>query len=250
MAFDYNTEVISSTFNTVVHEPLYNGLVFLLSVLPHADVGIAVILLTILVKLVLFPLARQAILTQIALRRINPQLEALKVEFKDDQPEQVRKMLALYKENGIHPLSGFVTLFVQLPVILGLYWVFSQGGLPAIDTSLLYSFVKAPAEVSMHFLGLFDMGGKSLILALLAGATQFVHAYIAMEPPQTTTKPGESMKDDIMRSLHIQARYVFPVVVAVIAYTISAAVALYWITSNVFMIFQELLVRSKVRGTH
>lgn len=241
--------MISSTFNTVVHEPLYNGLVFLLSVLPHADVGIAVILLTIVVKLVLFPLAKQAILTQVALRRINPQLEALKIEFKDDQPEQVRRMLALYKENGIHPLSGFVTLFVQLPVIFGLYWVFAQGGLPSIDTAHLYSFIQPPAEVSMYFLGIFDMAGKSVVFALLAGVTQFIHAFIAMEPPQTTTKPGESMRDDIMRSLHIQARYVFPIVVAVIAYTISAAVALYWTTSNLFMIVQELLVRRKVRGT-
>ncbi len=157
-------------------------------------------------------------------------------------------MLAIYKENNINPLSGFLTLLIQLPIIFGLYWVFLKGGLTAIDTTILYSFIQAPSEVITHLFGV-NMLEKSLVLALLAGGTQFVHAYIAMEPPVTNTKPGESMKDDIMRSLYIQTRYVLPVVIIVVAYTISAAIALYWTASNLFTIVQELLVRRKVHGT-
>lgn len=237
---------IVDIFNTVIFEPLYNALILIIETVPYADVGITVIILTIIVKLLLFPLARQAIMTQVALRRIGPELEELKKKYKDDQKEQVQHMLALYKENNIHPLSGFLTLFIQLPIIFGLYWVFFQGGLPSVDPALLYSFMPQPTEVNMEFLGLVDMGGRSIILALLAGITQFLHARIAIHPPQTSTKPGESLKDDIARSMHVQMRYVLPIIVGVIAYTISSAVALYWITSNVFTIGQELLVRRRI----
>jgi len=237
-----------SAFNIVIHDPLYNALVFLISVVPYADVGIAVILLTVLVKLILFPFAKQAIETQFTVRKITPELEKIKKEYKDDQQEQVKRTLALYKENDIHPLSGFLVILIQLPIILGLYWIFFKGGLPQIDVSSLYTFMKAPMEVNMQFLSIVDMGGKSIVLALLAGATQFIHARIAIVIPEVTTKPGESLKDDLMRSMHIQMKYVLPVIVGVIAYTISAAVALYWTTSNVFTIVQELLVRRSILG--
>lgn len=236
-------------FHTLIYDPLYNLLVGILAVIPHADLGIAVILLTVIVKILLFPLAKQAIQTQVVLKRINPQLEELKETHKDDQQKQVKEMFALYKKHGVHPLSGFLTLLIQLPVIFSLYWIFYRGGFPVIDTTLLYSFVPQPESVSMHLFDFIDLTAKSIPLAFLAGATQFVHAWIAMEPPQTNTKPGESMKDDIMRSLHIQTRYILPLVIMFVAYTISAAVALYWTVSNLFTIGQEILVRRRLRDT-
>jgi YidC/Oxa1 family membrane protein insertase len=240
--------MIASLFNLLIHDPLYNALVFLIGVVPLADVGMAVILLTLLVKLLLYPLAKQAIKTQITLREINPKLAEIKKQFKDNQQEQVKQTLAVYKENDIHPLSGIATLFIQLPVILGLYWVFFKGGLPEIDPTDLYNFISKPDKVNMIFLGLVDMGGRSIVLALLAGGTQFIHAKIAIKPPETTTKPGESLKDDLARSMSVQMRYVLPIIVGVIAYTISSAVALYWTTSNLFTIGQELIVRRKFRA--
>lgn len=158
-------------------------------------------------------------------------------------------MLALYKKHGVHPLSGFLTLLIQLPVIFSLYWIFYRGGLPVIDTTILYSFIPQPESVSMHLFDVIDLTAKSIPLAFLAGATQFVHAWIAMEPPQTNTKPGESLKDDVMRSLHIQTRYILPVVIMVVAYSISSAVALYWTVSNLFTVGQEILVRRRLRDT-
>ncbi|PIR86589.1 hypothetical protein COU13_00095 [Candidatus Kaiserbacteria bacterium CG10_big_fil_rev_8_21_14_0_10_43_70] len=241
--------MVSSLFNTVIHDPLYNALVFLIGSVPYFDVGIAVVILTLFVKLILFPLAKKAIHTQVALKRITPRLEEAKKKYKDNQQEQVKKTLEIYKENDIHPLSGILTLFVQLPVILGLYWVFLRGGLPTIDPSTLYSFVPIPESVNMNFLGLVDMGGKSVLLAFLAGITQFIHARIAIHPPEVKTKPGESLKDDLARSMSLQMRYVLPIFVGVISYFISSAIALYWTTSNLFTIGQELFVRRRIRDT-
>jgi len=241
--------MIRDIFTALIYQPLYNALVELIDIVPFADVGIAVIVLTVFVKILLFPLARQAIRTQAVLKKVQPRIEEIRKDYKDDQHRQVKETLALYKENRVHPLSGILTLIIQLPVIFGLYWVFFRGGLPVINTDLLYSFVQNPPSVNMMFLGFIDMGGRSALLAILAGATQFIHARIAIQPPQTNSKPGESIKDDIQRSMHLQMRYVLPIIVGVVSFFISAAVALYWTTSNIFTIGQELLVRKSFRDT-
>lgn len=236
-------------FNLLVHQPLYNALVYLLSVIPHADAGIAVVCLTVLVRILLYPFAKQAILTQITLRRIGPEIEDLREKYKDDQQEQVKRTLALYKQNHVHPLSGFLVILIQVPVVIGLYIVFAQDGFSELHVEQLYRFIVPPQEISMLFFGLFDLGGKSVVFAVIAGAAQFIHARFILPPPILTKKPGESFKEDMMKSLHVQMVYVLPVVITVIAYITSAPVALYWATSNVLTIFQELWVRTRYGKT-
>ena len=134
-------------------------------------------------------------------------------------------------------------MLVQLPILLGLYWVFAWGGFPEVDTSLLYSFVLSPAGVvDMDFLGLIPMNGHSAILAILAGVTQIIYTRLSMGPRKRHTKPmGDSFSSDMARSFDIQMRYVFPVLIAVISYTVVAAAPLYWVTSNSFLIMQEYI---------
>ena len=240
--------MFSTLFNSGIYNPLYNGLVFLIDIVPMADVGMAVIILTILVKLLLFPLAQKVARTQVVMKKIQPQIDELKKKLKDDKPEQTRKTLELYKEHNINPFFGFLVILIQLPIILGLYWVFYKGGLPTIDTAILYSFIPEPDKVNMLFIGLVAMGGKSAVLAGLAGITQFINMQIVMPTaPKASSSDKPSIKEDMARSMHMQMKYVMPVIITVIAYTISAAVALYWVTSNVFAIGQELWVRKNIK---
>ncbi len=238
----YNALVIA-LFHTAIYNPIYNALIALLSFVPGGDVGIAVIILTIGVKLLLFPLAQQASKTQLIIKKIAPEIDRIKEQYKDDTQAQAMHTMALYREHGVRPFSSILLILIQLPIVIALYLVFIRGGLPTIHTDLLYSFVRVPEHLSMNFMGLIDLGGKSIVLALVAGVTQFLHARIAFDPPQTTKKPGESFKDDMARSLHIQMRYVLPVIIAIVAYTTSAAVGLYFVASNAFMLIQELVVR-------
>lgn len=235
-------------FTTFIYTPLYNALVAILSILPHADVGVAIILLTIAVKVILFPLARQAIKTQVTLKRIAPELKEINEKHKDNNEEKARATLKLYKESGVRPLASFLVVLIQLPLVFGLYWVFMKGGLPNIDTSYLYTFITPPTKVAMDLFGVVDIGGRSVVLAILAGVSQFFVGWFAIQTPETTTKPGESLKDDVMRSLHLQMRYGLPVVVMVAGFAISAAVSLYWTVSNLFTLVQEILVRRKMYG--
>lgn len=240
--------MFKSAFYNFIYEPLYNGLAYLVDVVPAHDVGIAVIILTIVVKIVLFPLSRQAIRTQSAMRGIAPEVEAIKEKYKDKQEEQARAIFALYKERGIRPFSSFFLILIQFPILFGLYWVFWHGGLPDMDPALLYSFVPLPDVVNMEFLGLVDMGERSLFLALLTGVTQYIYTRLSMGPRMPKPKEkNPSFSSDMARSFDLQARYVLPLIFAGISYTLSAALPLYWTTSNVFMIAQELLMGRRFR---
>lgn len=233
--------MISAAFNTLVYTPLYNGLIFLVDIMPAHDVGFAVILLTVLTRIILFPLSRRAIETQAKMREIAPEVEKVKEKFKDKREEQGRAILALYREKGVRPFASFLLLFVQLPILIGLYWVFSHGGLPEVDGNVLYSFIPAPEHVDMLFLGIFPMNGHSIVLALLAGASQFVYTRLSMGPRLPASRPpGESFSSDMARSFDLQVRFFLPVMIAVISYYVVAAAPLYWLTSNLFMIGQEL----------
>jgi YidC/Oxa1 family membrane protein insertase len=213
-------------------------------------VGVAVILFTALVKFVLFPLSKKAVQTQLGLRAIEPELNALKEKYKDNREKQASGMLALYKENGINPFSGILLMFIQLPIILALYFIFLNGGLPSVDLSLLYPFVKGvfasvPEQVNMHFLGFFDISKPHLILAVLAGLGQFVQVRFSLPKVAKVEKP--TFKDDMAQSINMQMRYILPVFIFFISLKVSGAVALYWITGNIFTIGQELYLKKTVK---
>lgn len=235
--------MLKAAFFNGIYEPLYNGLVFLVDIVPAHDIGIAVILLTIMVKIILFPLSRQAIRTQAAMREIAPEVEKVKEKYKDKQDEQARAIFALYRERKIRPFSTFFLIFLQLPILFGLYWVFWKGGFPAINMETLYAFVPPPERVNMEFLGIIDMSERSVMLAGLTGLTQYIYTRLSMgkRKPRTSNDKG-SFSSDMAHSFDLQARYVLPLLFAGISYTLAAALPLYWTTSNLFMIGQELFM--------
>ena len=180
------------------------------------------------------------------MRTLAPHLEKLKEKYKDNKQEQAKKTMELYKEHGVNPFSGCLLVLIQLPIIFALYFVFFKG-LPNLNAEHLYSFVTLPETVSMMFVGIM-LSKKSIILALLAAITQYYQIKLSIPPMAPAEKGAKpSFKDDFARSFNIQMRYMLPVIVFGISYTISAAVALYWATSNLFSIAHELYVKRKAR---
>ncbi len=234
--------MISAAFNAVIYVPLYNGLVFLMDLVPWADAGVSVVIFTFLVKLALFPISQKAVRTGLRMKALEGDLAALKERHKDDREAHAKATVAFYKEKNVNPFSSVFLALIQIPIILGLYYIFYRGGLPNIKTELLYSFVSMP-KVSMHFLGLIDITKGSLLLALLVAASQYFQVRFAMPAPKPKPVGAPSMKDDFARTMSLQMRYFLPAMVGVIAYNISGAVSLYWITSNLFAIGQEIYVR-------
>ena len=116
--------MISQLFHAVIYDPLYNGLVFLVGIIPTHDVGLAVIALTIVARVIIYPLSKRAIETQMAMKKIAPEVEKIKEQYKDNREEQGRAIFALYRERDVHPFASFGLLLIQFPVLIGLYWVF------------------------------------------------------------------------------------------------------------------------------
>src|SRR3989344_1975860 len=163
-----------SLFHTLVYDPIYNTLIFLVAILPYGDVGLAIIVLTVAIKLILFPLSLKASRTQLLVRDIEPKLKEIREKFKNDREQQARKTLDLYREKGISPFATLFLSLIQIPIILGLYLVFFYEQLPEVDLELLYSFTPLPDAINLMFLGGIDIVSTSFLLAFLAAATQFV----------------------------------------------------------------------------
>jgi len=234
--------MLSNIWDALLYKPLINALAFLVSIVPYGDVGLAVIILTILVKLILFPLSQKAIESQAAMNVLAPELKKIKESGKSKE-EQARLTFELYKEHKTNPFSGCLLVLVQIPIIFALYYVFFKG--INFDSSLLYSFVPAPENVNMIFLGILDLSQKSLILAILAGVSQYLQAHFMPKPPVSTAPDTGSFSESFGKSMNMQMKYFFPFIVAFISYSISGAVALYWVTSNIFAVGQQIYATKK-----
>lgn len=233
-------------FTAIIYQPLYNGFIFLTSILPGASAGFAIVSLTLIIRGILLPLSHKAVASQAKLKELNPEVNAIKEQYSKDKQEQARKIMELYKTHRINPFSGCLSVLIQIPLVIGLFYVFFKGLGGEIDTSILYSFVTAPDTINYQFLGFIDLTEKSALLAALAGVTQFYQMKLSLPPlPPRDENKTPSFKDELTRSMGTQMRYVLPFIVFFVGYTISAAVALYWTTSNLFSIAHEYFVKRK-----
>ncbi len=235
-------------FKTVCYIPLYNGLIFLIGLIPGSSVAVAVVFFTAFIKLLLFPLSYKAAKFQFEMKAHETELNRIKERFKSDKQAQGKAILDFYREKGVNPFAGILPILIQIPIIISLYYIFFQGGLPEVDASLLYPSISVP-EPNMFFFG-FDVREKSLILALLTAVSQFVQARFAI-PPLQQKSAAPSLGEDMARGMNFQMKYVLPVFMGFIAYQVSAAVALYFVTSNIFAVGQDIFMRRRFKkGSH
>jgi len=259
---------MQALWNSVFYQPIYNILIFIIDNITFGDVGFAIILVTIIVKLILSPLTRKSIKSQILMKKMEPELKQIKKDFPNKE-EQAKKTFELYKKYGTNPFSGCLVIILQLPVIFALYYVFYKPF--SVDPALIYSFIQAPESLHTNFLGLIEMGSKSLFLGIFAGVTQFIQGYLSspVKPkvaksseagsPDASkeafreivkgigaTPPPKTFQEQLSDSMQMNVKYILPVFIAFIAWKISAAVALYWIVSNIFTIVQEWYIRRKL----
>lgn len=229
--------MLSQIWNTFLYEPFLNALAFLVGIAPNENMGLAVIALTILVKLVLWPISQKSIEGQNKMNKLAPEIEKIKKSGLSRE-EQAKKTFELYREHKTNPFSGCLLVLLQIPVIFALYKVFLNG--VSFNEELLYSFIKIPENVNTIFLGFLDISQKSLPLALFAGLTQYVQAMLMPKPKENKDKKNLSFQESLAYSMQIQMKFVFPVLITFISYTISGAMALYWAVSNIFTIFQQI----------
>ncbi len=230
---------MNTIWNTFIYEPIYNTLVFVASNLALKDVGIAVLIVTILIRFILMPLSKKSIISQYKMRLLQPKLDEIKSRGLSKE-EESKAQFALYKTEGINPFSGCLYLLIQLPILFALYFAFIKG---INQPEHLYSFLSTEG-LKNTFLGLIDITKPFLPFAILAGITQAIQAFIAPKPP---TPQGEGFQAQFTKSLSMQTKYVLPIIIIFIAAKLAAAVSLYWIVTNLFSIGQELYFRKTLK---
>ncbi len=232
-------ELLINTFNIVLYQPLFNALVFLYQYLPGHDFGVAVIILTALIRLILYPSMVQSIKSQKILSELQPKMREIQERFKNDKQKQTKEIMALYQKEKINPLGGCLPLLIQLPILFALYRVFWKG-LEKSEMGYLYNFIPHPEMINPNFLGVMNLADPNLVLAVLAGIAQFFQTKM-LTPRGQSIKSKDTMTD-FSNKFQKQMLYFFPVFTIFILWKLPAAIGLYWITTSLFSIIQQYLI--------
>ena len=238
-------------FNALIYQPIYNLLIFTYNVLPLHDFGLAIIFVTILIKLALIPLSRKQIESQKKMQELQPKIKEIQDRYKNDKEKQSRALMEFYKENKANPFSGCLPMIVQLVFLIAIYRVLfniSQAGL-MVDQAGLYAFVHNPGQINHMFLGLIDLSSvisfgqlsagniPHILLVVLAAGAQFIQTKMLMAKQKNTpTKKGEM---DFSQAMSKQMLFLGPALTLFIGIKFPAGLALYWLVSTVFMIVQQ-----------
>jgi YidC/Oxa1 family membrane protein insertase len=251
---------MSALFNQFIYQPLYNILIFTYNILPVRDFGMAIVIVTILIKLFLIPLSRKQIESQKKMQEMQPKIKALQEKHKNDKEKQSRALMELYKENKTNPFSGCLPMAIQLVFLIAIYRVLfniSKAGL-IVNTNDLYSFINNPGQINKMFLGIIDLassinlGGLALkdiphiALVILAAGSQYIQTKMLMAN-QPAVKPEKAGQADFSQIMSKQMLFLGPLLTLFIGVKFPAGLALYWLASTVFMIIQQHYLTKEIK---
>ncbi|MBU0646534.1 YidC/Oxa1 family membrane protein insertase [Patescibacteria group bacterium] len=235
-------------FHTYLYQPIFNLLIWLYNVIPGADLGFAIIALTVVIKTLLWPLSHASLKSQKRMQDLQPKLDEIKKQYKDDKEGMSKAMMELYSSEKVNPLGSCLPLLIQLPIIIALFRVLRDGVVTSeMLSSTLYPFVQNPETVNHIFLGIQDLSEKSLILAVLAGIFQFIQTKMLMarRPPKDLRKQEGAKDESMMAAMNKSMLYFMPIVTVVIGASFPSGLTLYWVTMNVVTILQQLVAFRK-----
>ena len=251
-------------FDTLLINPLINILLAIYQVfysigIPYA-LGFSVIGLTIVIRLILYPLTASQLRAARDMQKVSPLLSKLKERHKNDPKRLQQESMKLYREHGINPVAGCLPILVQLPVIWGLYAVLSQivGLKPEEIVARVNSIayidpLQIQAAWDTSFFGLplgqnpsqlFETVGPLILLVpIITGALQFVQSKMMFSPLKTDEKVKKKNEPDFQSALQTQSLYIFPVMIGFFSYTFPLGLSLYWNTFTIFGIIQQYKIQ-------
>jgi len=242
-------EFFINFFNLILYKPLFNLLVLLYQYLPGKDFGVAIICLTLLIKILLYPLGTKAIKIQRTLQALQPKIKEIQEKYKNDRQKQTLETIELYKKEKTNPFTGLFVALVQVPILIALWRVF-WGGFQPEKLAGLYSFLPRPESIDPTFLGILNLTQPSIFLAIFAGISQFFQTKM-ITPHHFSDKSGEGQAPkkkgapDFSQMMGKQMLYFFPVFTVFILWKLPAAIALYWLVTALFSIAQQYFFLKK-----
>ncbi len=221
------------------------NLLFLIYNNTIADVGVSVILLTILIRLILLPIFYKSAKDQTILQKITPRIKELQKIHKDNKEKQVEEIMKVYKEHKVNPFSGFILLLIQIPILIALYRVFLNGFSKNV-LSGLYSFVLPPQNIHTMFLGIIDLTSKNIWIVVIAGVFQYLQSKLMMNMSKIAAGSNQGKEVDIAQKISRNMMIMGPVLTVLILYPLPSVVALYWLTTSAFSVIQQIVINKKI----
>lgn len=250
-------------FDSLIVHPIINILLFIYQVLsivnlPYA-LGFSIIVLTIIIRLILYPLTGAQIRASKKMQDLNPHLKNLKEKHKNDAKTLQAETMRLYKEHGVNPAAGCLPVLVQLPVIWGLYSVLikiinlGQNTIVEVNKIAYFDFLQISKIWDTNFFGiplgqnpshLIKIIGPLIILVpLLTGVFQFIQSKMLITSPvKKDNKEKGKQKEDFATAFQSQSLYIFPIMIGFFSYTFPIGLSLYWNTFTIFGIIQQYLI--------
>lgn len=219
----------------ILVRPFFNALVFLYEAISFNDLGLAIIMLTVIIRIILYPLFYKIYKNQTLLQKIQPEIKRIQHDHKDNREKQAQELLTLYKQHKVNPFSNFFLILVQIPILIALFQVFKTGISPE-SLEDLYRFVSKPEMVANTFLNLIDLTKPNIIIVGLSSITQYFQGLLSS--PKTQKSQELSQAEKVSR----QMIFIGPVFTLIILYKLPAAIGLYWLTTSVFSLIQQTLI--------
>lgn len=248
----------SSVSYRLFFQPIFNFLLFLTSVLPGHNFGLAVIALTLIIRLILLVPNQKALKSQKDMMKIQPELEEIKRKYKGDQQRISLETMELWKKHRVNPVGGCLPLLIQLPILIALFYVVKSGFTP-YQGHLVYDFLSALdlAKVNTNFYGLLDLQAVNATwLPIFVGLLQFLQMKLAFSRKNITghkdqqhelakkedpSDPTVALQDPL-RMMNKTMLYFMPVMMAFMVATLPSGVGLYLAVSTFFGILQQFYV--------
>ena len=264
-------------FETIIVKPIFNALMLLYSIIPGGDFGVAIIIFTVIIRFVLYPLVKKQLHQTKMMRKMQPELAKIKTAANGNKQLEATMQMELYKRYGINPFQSILVLIIQLPIFIGLYQVIQVVTLhrnevvklayePVQQLPAIHKIIENPDNFNHTMLGFIDLtkttfsnGGVDialLVLALLSAVTQYV---ISKQLLPTSDKPKKRFRDimkeaaagkqsdasEMSNAMMGNMAKFMPIMMFFIMVNLPGALALYYTVSNLVAAAQQHYLLNK-----
>lgn len=258
---------IGDIFTILFTQPITNVLVAFYKALIFLHIpfalGFAIILLTIFIRIILYPFVSAQIKSAHKMQKVAPHVARIREQHKKDAKRQQEELMRIYKEHGVNPAAGCLPLLIQLPVIWALYGVLTnivgattKAAIAKINATLYFPFLKIDAVWDPYFFGvslaavpskLLNDNPFILIVPIITAVFQFILSKMMIPEETDKTKKDlpearKSKGSDFQSAFQTQSLYIFPIMIGFFSYTLPVGLSLYWNTFTVFGILQQYLL--------
>ncbi|HOD97045.1 MAG TPA: YidC/Oxa1 family membrane protein insertase [Candidatus Paceibacterota bacterium] len=235
---------MGNLFHIILVQPILNLLILIYNILPWPDIGLATIILTVIIRLILAPFFHKSTKQQIMINRLQPAIQKIQKEYKDDKEKLAKAQLELYKKNKVNPFGNLAITLIQLPIMLAVYRVFLLGFGPEIIQNNLYSFISQPQTINTLFLGFINLNKANIFMAILAAVVQYLSTKLTMSSLKQSKRhqKDQSPNQKMANALQKQMIFLGPVMTFIILVGLPSILGLYWIATTLFSIAQQWYV--------